>query len=274
MWRYYRGLIGDAYITLWSQPQVEIQRRALYASDTLDHVASGQFKERGIDTGDRVYVLATQQGRLLLLGRLTVERVVDQLEAERHVGHAVYPAPDHLIGNGTPLNLDRVVPERIARAIQRESGKRIKIASDAYVVDANSLRATGRITEDSAAMLDTVLGEGSVIVEDEHGELEGRRRETRHEVIERSSRLRSRALAYHGPDCRVCGFSFAGTYGPLGDGFAEVHHLAPLATSTGAVLVDPVTDVVVLCANCHRMVHRKDPPLTPDDLRSAIAEHR
>jgi len=69
----------------------------------------------------------------------------------------------------------------------------------------------------------------------------------------------------------VCGFSFGTSYGALGDGFAEVHHLAPLGTLTGSVLVDPETDVVVLCANCHRMVHRQDPPLTPDELRAAMS---
>src|SRR3954447_8354158 len=82
-----------------------------------------------------------------------------------HHPHAATPlpadrgweAPDHLIGTGTQLDLDRFIPEDIARAIERESGKRLKIAPDGYRVDANSLRTTRRITEDSAALLDSLL---------------------------------------------------------------------------------------------------------------------
>jgi len=262
--------MSNAYIALWSQPQVEIQRRTLQERDTLDHTASGQFRERGISPGDRVYVVATERGRLLLLGRLTVERVIDQREAEEHFGYPVYEAPDHLLGVGTELRLDRLVPENIARAVERESGKRIKIAADSYTVDANSLRATGRITAESAALLDSLL-DGIVVVDaDLPGEREGKRRESRHMAVERSSVLRSRAFRHHGTDCNVCGFSFAAMYGAIGDGFAEVHHLAPLGSLEREVLVNPTTDVVVLCANCHRMVHREDPPLTPDALRRVV----
>jgi len=105
------------YITLWSQPQIEVQRRALHDSDRLDHTAGGQFRACGVTAGDRVYVVANQGGQLVLLGRLTVNRIVDQHEADRHFGRRVYEAPDHLLGSGTALRLDRGVPEDIARAI-------------------------------------------------------------------------------------------------------------------------------------------------------------
>jgi predicted HNH restriction endonuclease len=217
-----------------------------------------------------VYVVATDRGRLLLLGRLKVDRIVDQREADRHFSRPVYEAPDHLIGAGTPLRLDHVVPEQIARRIKRESGKRLAIARDRYQVDANSLRTTGRITPASAAMLDSLL-DGPIDVPTEGaGVSEGGRYERRHLAIERSRVLHEHALRIHGTDCAVCGFSFAETYGPLGDGFAEVHHLAPLGSLTKRMLVDPVTDVVVLCANCHRMIHREDPPLTPQALQSRM----
>jgi hypothetical protein len=131
------------YITLWSQPQLEVERRAATGGATLSHTANAQFAARGVRPGDRVYVVATERGRLLLLGRLDVERVVDQAEAERLLGPDVYEAPDHLIGRGTELRLDRLVPEDIARQIERESGKRLAIDADRYRVDANSLRTTG-----------------------------------------------------------------------------------------------------------------------------------
>ena len=38
--------------------------------------------------------------------------------------------------------------------------------------------------------------------------------------------------------------------------YIEVHHLNPLSEQDGEQEVDPVTDMVCLCANCHRMIHR------------------
>jgi predicted HNH restriction endonuclease len=73
---------------------------------------------------------------------------------------------------------------------------------------------------------------------------------------ERDSNLRGDALRLHGLACMACGFEFEKTYGQFGAGFAEVHHMMPLAEA-GTRKTDPSTDLVVLCANCHRMVHRK-----------------
>lgn len=90
--------------------------------------------------------------------RSDVERVVDQAEAERALGHTdVYEASDHLLGTGSALSLTRVVPEDIVRSIERESGKRIGVDPERYVVSHHGLRATGRITDESAELLDTVL---------------------------------------------------------------------------------------------------------------------
>lgn len=150
--------MGDAYITLWSQPQIEVERRRALGEDRLTHAANGQFRKSGVGPDDRVYVVGTRDGELLLLGRLKVDRVVGQREAEAFFRHEVYKAPDHLIGQGSRLELDRAVPEQVARRIERESGKGLKIETDRYRVDANSLRTTGRITAASAALLDDIIG--------------------------------------------------------------------------------------------------------------------
>lgn len=73
---------------------------------------------------------------------------------------------------------------------------------------------------------------------------------------ERDPKLRQLAIALHGLDCMACGFNFEKVYGPLGDGFIEVHHVTPLS-EVGLSSTDAETDLVVLCANCHRMLHRK-----------------
>lgn len=87
---------------------------------------------------------------------------------------------------------------------------------------------------------------------------------------ERDPRLREDALEIHGLDCMACGFNFEETYGKLGKGFVEVHHIVPLAEA-GRTETNPETDLVVLCANCHRMVHRRRGVcLTLDELRGHI----
>jgi 5-methylcytosine-specific restriction enzyme A len=57
--------------------------------------------------------------------------------------------------------------------------------------------------------------------------------------------------------CEVdnCGFDFARQYGPLGEGYAQVHHLLPLSKSPKAGRPIRLKDLAVVCANCHIMIH-------------------
>ena len=89
---------------------------------------------------------------------------------------------------------------------------------------------------------------------------------------ERDPALRSDALDIHGYNCAVCQFDFAKAYGRWGDGYAEVHHLIQLGGANSIEReTDPLTDLTVLCANCHRMVHRKrGTALTIDELKAKL----
>lgn len=88
---------------------------------------------------------------------------------------------------------------------------------------------------------------------------------------ERDARLRRDAIAEHGTGCMGCGFDFDTVYGPSHSrGYVEVHHCIPLADK-GVRKTDPKTDLIVLCANCHRMVHRRrDVCLSLDELRAKL----
>ncbi len=55
--------------------------------------------------------------------------------------------------------------------------------------------------------------------------------------------------------CQVCEMSFREVYGEIGAGFAEAHHVLPLAQLAESV-VSSSHDLVTVCANCHRMLHR------------------
>lgn len=90
---------------------------------------------------------------------------------------------------------------------------------------------------------------------------------------ERSRANRAAAIAVHGSSCAVCQFNFDENYGDLARGYVEVHHLIPVSSMGGPRPVDPLTELVPLCANCHRMAHRRWPPYTPQELAEARA-HR
>lgn len=65
----------------------------------------------------------------------------------------------------------------------------------------------------------------------------------------------------------VCDLDFGESYGPDGTGFIHVHHIEPLAGSGGERSVDPATDLVPVCPNCHAMLHRRSPPFSLDEVR-------
>jgi 5-methylcytosine-specific restriction protein A len=87
---------------------------------------------------------------------------------------------------------------------------------------------------------------------------------------ERDPRNRKAAIALHGKICMACGFNFREVYGELGDDYIVVHHLTPVSVMGEDYKVDPEKDLVTICANCHAMVHRKNPPLTIDELKRLL----
>ncbi|PIB24046.1 hypothetical protein BFP76_02015 [Amylibacter kogurei] len=62
-----------------------------------------------------------------------------------------------------------------------------------------------------------------------------------------------------GYKCMVCEFDFEETYGELGREYIEAHHLTPFADlEIDAFRTLTEKDFAMLCANCHRMIHRQD----------------
>jgi 5-methylcytosine-specific restriction protein A len=57
--------------------------------------------------------------------------------------------------------------------------------------------------------------------------------------------------------CEVenCGFDFKACYGDLGEGYAQVHHLLPLSSSPIDGREIKLSDLAIVCANCHVMIH-------------------
>lgn len=70
--------------------------------------------------------------------------------------------------------------------------------------------------------------------------------------------------------CEVCDFDFEAAYGELGAGYIEVHHLKPVS-EIGQSGKTKLSDLALLCANCHRMAHRKRKPLSLKQIRAAFS---
>ena len=86
--------------------------------------------------------------------------------------------------------------------------------------------------------------------------------------FERNRKARKKCIEIFGPICQVCGFDFETRYGKLGRGFIHVHHIVPISTIGKSYTVDPQTDLRPVCPNCHEMLHRKNPPLSIEDLQT------
>jgi 5-methylcytosine-specific restriction endonuclease McrA len=86
---------------------------------------------------------------------------------------------------------------------------------------------------------------------------ENRKRVTSHLRRERSRLLATERKIHDNHQCQVCGIRFEDRYGRLGSDFAEAHHLVPLSQLREQVRTG-IEDLLTVCANCHRMLHRME----------------
>jgi 5-methylcytosine-specific restriction protein A len=104
-------------------------------------------------------------------------------------------------------------------------------------------------------------------------EMEGRYLLRWHAYRERNRALRQKKInsiiATGGPlACEVCEFDFGQFYGERGQGYIECHHIEPL--HVGGEKARKISELALLCSNCHRMIHTKPPWPTPAELRDLI----
>lgn len=71
--------------------------------------------------------------------------------------------------------------------------------------------------------------------------------------------------------CEICGFDFSEKYGELGIGFIEAHHIKPISEMQ-ADEKTKIEDIVMVCSNCHNMIHRRKPWTTKDKLKCILNE--
>lgn len=103
---------------------------------------------------------------------------------------------------------------------------------------------------------------------------EGRILYRAHRTRERNASLLKKAKAVwirsdDGLRCRVCGFDFQVAYGDLGSGYVECHHDVPVSELRPGSRTR-ISDLTPVCANCHRMLHRRRPWASVAELRDNV----
>ena len=102
---------------------------------------------------------------------------------------------------------------------------------------------------------------------------EGGTTEITKEVSRRDPRLRIAAIAKYGYVCMVCEQALSDNYGDMARDYIEMHHLKALSKQKGPYH-PMVSDVIVVCPNCHRMLHRDGADPVPWKKVRAVVRNR
>lgn len=144
-------------------------------------------------------------------------------------------------------------------------------ASDFNAVEAkNYFRSKGYEVIDRRAEAEDVV----VDEDDESAFPEGLESFKTHRHLERDGKMphkaKAKRLAETGKlECDICGMDFHRFYGELGHGFIEAHHTVPVSKLNGAAKTK-ISDLALVCSNCHRMLHRGSTLLTIENLKGLV----
>lgn len=170
------------------------------------------------------------------------------------------------------MNFRRFDPEYTGVGLQRGN-------KDEEVVWNLFASQPGKLKQTAEAIRNLVSSESFIssedIADDEEGE-EGRILTRTHRYRERNAKIvgqkKKHFLKENGSlFCEVCGFDFANVYGQHGDGFIECHHTKPVSGLTAGERTK-MSELAVVCSNCHRMIHRKRPWLSLESLKVLLGK--
>ena len=147
--------------------------------------------------------------------------------------------------------------------LQQPQGTNFRVTDDEWGLISGEIDTRASIEQDNDADIDDAEGL-ALLREGKIHHFFGRR-------YERVPQNRREAIRIHGLVCSVCGFDFEKRYGERGKNFIEIHHVKPLSHLDSEEFVDPKTDLFPVCANCHRMIHRRrDSIVSIEEMRKAV----
>jgi hypothetical protein len=131
------------------------------AGKLLDQAASAQYDKVGLTKGDVLWIVSIRNHRLRLFGRLTVDVVVGQREAERILQQTnLYEAPLHAIADRTTIvEIKEQDIQDLAENLRFNSpNDRLSLESPDRV-DGKQIQSIRELTTASAELLEERLDE-------------------------------------------------------------------------------------------------------------------
>ena len=172
------------------------------------------------------------------------------------------------------MNFRRFDPDYEGKGLQR-GNKDEEVVWNLYYSQPDDLRKISD-TIRSLVSSDTPIPPKEVISDDEEEGEEGQILTRIHRYRERNTKLvkrkKERVLKENGTlSCEVCGFDFVEVYGDHGYGFIECHHTKPVSELKVGERTK-ISDLSLVCSNCHRMIHTKRPWLSVEGLKRMIVD--
>ena len=166
------------------------------------------------------------------------------------------------------MNFRRFDPEHSGKGLER-GGREDRVVWSRYSSNQEELRALARNIR-LASHASIQLKHAFVDEDDEEAD-EGRLLTRLHRYRERDPKLvkrkKKRILEESGAlMCEVCHFDFSESYGYHGEGYIECHHKKALSELSPDEKTR-LSDLALVCANCHRMIHHRRPWPTVSDLK-------
>ena len=248
------------------------------------HTGGDDYIKKAVQSGDILFTIIIKKGIIYLIGKLFVGKILSYEQAKEILLDKYEPInkSDHIFAKPetiTNFRKDLIIPLEILQKIRFKSRKMVlPLILKNGKVDGQAI-GLREITNDSADLLDSLLNIVNPFYEEIDSIVEKIRKEGKvsiqqHKIIERNSevaRIAKDRRKRQDPflRCEVCELSFKERYGERGLDYIEAHHKNFLCKIEGEREVSP-SDFIMLCSNCHKMIHRKEPWLNIDELKKII----
>jgi predicted HNH restriction endonuclease len=173
------------------------------------------------------------------------------------------------------LSISLKFPEYLVKSkhpitIIENGGEKDGDIKDRYEVEENEFKLIKVKNEkDSFLKFENEIVYEDEVVIGENQELlsEGKIKSVLVNSYERNPKARKICIEHFGVKCQVCDFDFEKKYGKIGKDFIHVHHKIEISTIGNEYSVNPLTDLIPVCPNCHSMLHKKKPTYSIEELK-------
>lgn len=185
-------------------------------------------------------------------------------------GYSDYKALyEYLENNVEPIKLAKTWQNTVRRTIQNYSSD-----SNAYSNSEDIFYSVDGIGGGVWGLRDNYLEIKKDVLIDNYEFPEGKKLFKEHTSRERNSTLISIAKDKFKEKngslyCEVCGFNFEKVYGEIGSDYIEAHHTKPISEYSDNERTT-IKDLLMVCSNCHKMIHRKRPWLSKSEIKNLI----